>query len=29
MIEDEGWRAAVRAEGGPFRYIDLERRMPF
>ena len=29
MIRDEDWRAAARAEGGPFCYTDAERRMPF
>ena len=29
MIEDEEWRAAVQAEGGPFCYTDAERLMPF
>lgn len=29
MIEDQGWRAAVRAQSDPFCYTDLERRMPF
>jgi hypothetical protein len=29
MIRNEDWRKAVRAEGGPFCYTDLERRMPF
>jgi len=29
MIEDEDWRAAVGAEGGPFCYTPAERLMPF
>jgi hypothetical protein len=29
MAEDEIWRAAVRADGGPFCYTDAERLMPF
>ncbi len=29
MVENEHWRTAVRAEGGPFCYTDAERLMPF
>ncbi|NCC23484.1 MAG: hypothetical protein EOM26_13705 [Alphaproteobacteria bacterium] len=29
MIENEEWRVAVGAEGGPFRHTDDERLMPF
>jgi len=29
MIEDEDWRKAVSAQGGPFCYTDAERLMPF
>lgn len=29
MIENEDWREAVGAEGGPFCYTDEERLMPF
>ena len=29
MIDNEGWREAVGAEGGPFCYTDDERLMPF
>jgi hypothetical protein len=29
MIENEGWREAVGAQGGPFCYTDEERVMPF
>jgi hypothetical protein len=29
MIEDQAWREAVDAQGGPFCYTDTERPMPF
>lgn len=29
LIEDDDWRAAVQAEGGPFCYTDPERLLPF
>jgi hypothetical protein len=29
MIRNDDWRAAVRAEGGPFCHTDAERPMPF
>jgi len=29
MVEDEDWRAAVRAQGGPFCYLEPARAMPF
>jgi hypothetical protein len=29
MTLNEAWRAAVKAEGGPFCYPEAERLMPF
>ena len=29
MIENESWREAIGAQGGPFCYTDEERLMPF
>jgi hypothetical protein len=29
LIEDEDWRAAVQAEGGPFCLLEHERLIPF
>ena len=29
MVENEDWRKAVGAQGGPFCYTDAERLMPF
>jgi hypothetical protein len=29
LIEDENWREAVQAEGGPFCLLEHERLIPF
>jgi hypothetical protein len=29
MVNNEDWREAIQAEGGPFCYTPAERRMPF